>query len=151
MRKPQISEHLPSTSPPSSQAQLRSRILYQTPAAAQGDGDGVYGHHMLFSAASSSSGGGLITLFPCSSVGFHPRETVLHKLLQHGSFPQAAVLHGLLQHGSFPRCAVLQEYTAPAWVPHGVTSPARKPAPVWARLSTDLQVLPGACSSTGFP
>ncbi|KAM9590835.1 uncharacterized protein ACIBXB_005885 [Morphnus guianensis] len=135
---------------PSSQAQLHSRILYQPPPAAQGDGDGVYTHHTLFSAASSSSGGGLITVFPCSSVGSHPRETVLHELLQRGSFPQAAVLHKLLQHGSFPRCAVLQAQTAPAWAPHGVTSPARKPAP-WAPLSTDPQVLPGACSSAGFP
>ncbi|KAM9590480.1 uncharacterized protein ACIBXB_005736 [Morphnus guianensis] len=135
---------------PSSRAQLHSRILYQAPPAAQGDGDGVYVHHTLFSAASSSSGGGLITLFPCSSVGSHPRETVLHELLQRGSFPRAAVLHELLQHGSFPRCAVLQAQTAPAWAPHGVTSPASKPAP-WAPLSTDPQVLPGACSSAGFP
>ena len=41
--------------------------------------------------------------------------------------------------------------TAPAWVPYGVTSPARKPAPAWAPLSTGPQVLPGACSSVGFP
>jgi len=37
------------------------------------------------------------------------------------------------------------------WVPHGVTSPASKPALAWAPLSTDPQVLPEACSSTGFP
>ena len=137
---------------PSSQAQLHSWILYLRTPAAQGDGEwGLWSvHHTLFSAASSSSGGGLITLFPCSSVGSLPQETVLHELLQCGSFPRAAVLHKLLQHGSFPQCAVLQEHTAPAWVPHGVTSPARKPAP-WAPVSTDPLVLPGACSSAGFP
>ena len=32
--------------------------------------------------ASSSSGAGLLTLFPCSSVGSLPQETVLHELLQ---------------------------------------------------------------------
>ncbi|KAK4830276.1 hypothetical protein QYF61_009369 [Mycteria americana] len=37
------------------------------------------------------------------------------------------------------------------WVPHRVTSPASKPAPVWAPLSTSPQVLPGACSSVGLP
>ncbi|KAM9590949.1 uncharacterized protein ACIBXB_005997 [Morphnus guianensis] len=105
----------------------------------------------VISAASSSSGARLITLFPCSSVGSLPWETVLHKLLQRGSFPRAAVLHELLQHGSLPQRAVLQEHTAPAWVPHGVTSPARKPAPAWAPLSTDPQFLPEACSSVGFP
>jgi len=43
-------------------------------------------------------------------------------------------LHELLQHGSFPWGAVIQEQTAPTWVPHGVTSPASKPASVWAPL-----------------
>jgi len=37
------------------------------------------------------------------------------------------------------------------WVPHGVTSPASKPAPAWAPLSMGPQVLPGACSSAGLP
>jgi len=46
--------------------------------------------------------------------------------------------------------AVLQEGAAPVWVSHGVTSPAKKPAPLWAPLSMDPQVLPGACSSTGL-
>ncbi|KAK4828802.1 hypothetical protein QYF61_000859 [Mycteria americana] len=45
----------------------------------------------------------------------------------------------------------LQEQTAPAWVPQGVTSPASKPAPAWAPLSTRPQILPGACSSAGSP
>ena len=102
-------------------------------------------------AASSSSGVGLLTLFLCSSVGSLPREAVLHEPLQCGSFPRAAVLHELLQCGSLLQAAVLQAQTALAWVPHGVTSPASKPAPAWAPVSTDPQVLPGACSSAGFP
>ena len=35
--------------------------------------------------------------------------------------------------------------------PHGVTSPASKPAPAWAPLSTGPQVLAGACSSAVSP
>jgi len=50
-----------------------------------------------------------------------------------------------------PWAAVLQQQSAPAWVPHGVMSPASNPAPVWAPLSMGPQVLPGACSSLGFP
>jgi len=95
--------------------------------------------------------GGLLTLFPCSSMGSLPWETVLHKLLQCESFRQGAVLHKLLQHGSISKGAVLQEQTAPAWVPHGVTSPARKPTPAWSPLCTGPQVLAGACSSMGSP
>ena len=113
-------------------------------------GVAVSSSHVV-SASPSSSGGGLLTLFPCSSVGSLPRETVLHELLQRESFPWATVLHEPLQSGSHPRGAVLQEQTAPAWVPHGVTSPASKPAPAWARLSAGPQVLPGACCSVGFP
>jgi len=86
--------------------------------------------------------GGLLTLFPCSNMGSLSQETVLHKLLQCESFPRAAILHELPQWGSLPQGAVLQEQTAPAWVPHRVTSPASKPAPVWAPLSTGPQVLP---------
>ena len=97
--------------------------------------------HVVYAAA-SSSGGGLFTLFPCSSVGSFPWETVLHELLQHEFFP---------------RGAVLQEQAAPGWVPHGVTSPASKllqrgllsprghrscqePAPAWAshRVTTSF-------------
>jgi len=77
----------------------------------------------------------LLTLFPCSSRGSHPLETVLHSLLQSGSFPWAAVFHELLQHRPFPHGAVLQEQVTPAWIPHSITSPASKPAPVWAPLS----------------
>jgi len=38
----------------------------------------------------------------------------------------------------FPWGTVLQEQTAPAWVPHRVTNPARKPAPEWAPLSPQV-------------
>jgi len=116
----------------------------------QGIGVAVSSAHVV-SAAPSCSGGGLLTLFPCSSVRSLSRETVLHKLLQCVSFPWAAALHELPQHGSLPQGAVLQEQAAPAWVPHGVTSPANKPAPAWAPLSIGPQVLAGACPSTGSP
>ena len=90
----------------------------------------------VVSAALSSSGGGLLTLCPCSSVRSLSCETVLHKLLQHDSFPRAAALPKLPQHGSFPQGAVLQEQAAPAWAFMGVTSPASKPAPAQASLSS---------------
>lgn len=104
----------------------------------------------VVSTASSSSEGGLLTLF-CSSMGSFPWEIVLHELLQHDSFQQAAVLHKVIQCRSFPQGAVLQEQTAPVWVPHMVTSPVSKPAPLRASLSICLQILPGACSSAGSP
>jgi len=105
----------------------------------------------VVSAAPSSSGGGLLTLCPCSSVRSLSWETVLHKLLQCESFPSVEVFHKLPQRGSLPRSAVPQEQAAPAWVPHRVTSPATKPALVWAPLSMAPQVLAGACSSMGSP
>jgi len=105
----------------------------------------------VVSAAPSSSGGGLLTLFPCSTVGSLSREAVLHKLLQREFFPWAAALHELPQCGSFPRGAVLQEQAAPVWVPHGVTSPASKLAPAWAPLSMGPQLLAGPCLSVGLP
>ncbi|KAK4829526.1 hypothetical protein QYF61_005165 [Mycteria americana] len=92
--------------------------------------------YILKNSSNNATRGGILTLFPCSSVGSLPWQTVLYKLLHHKSFPWAAVLHKLLQRGSLPRGAVLQEQTAPAWVPRGVTSPASKTAPVWAPLST---------------
>jgi len=95
----------------------------------------------VVSAAPCPSGEGLLTLFPCSSMRSLSQETALCELLQRESFPRAAALHELLQRGSLPQGAVLQEQAAPAWIPHGVTSPASKPAPVWASLSTGLQVL----------
>jgi len=100
----------------------------------------------IVSAAPSSSGGRLLTLFPCSSVGSLPQETVLHEFLPHESCPQHAALHKLLQRGSFPQGAIFQEQAAPVWVPHEVTGPASKSAPAWAPLSMGLQVLPAACS-----
>jgi len=103
------------------------------------------------SAAPSSSRGGLITLCPCSSVRSLSWETVLYKLLQRESFPFGAALHKLPHCRSLPRSAILQEQAAPVWVPHGVTSPASKPALAWAPLSTGPQVLPGACSSAELP
>jgi len=93
----------------------------------------------IISAAPCPSGGGLLTLCPCSSVRSFSWETVLQKLLQRESFPQAAALHKLPQRGSFPQGAVLQEQAAPAWVPHGVTSPASKSALVCASLSMGPQ------------
>jgi len=81
-----------------------------------------------------------------------------HILLFFTNYSSMGPLHGvqsfrnrLPQRGSFTRGAVLQEQTAPVWVPHGVTSPASKPAPVWASLSMGPQVLPGVCSSMGSP
>jgi len=47
--------------------------------------------------------------------------------------------------------AVLQEQAAPAWVHHGVTSPASKPALALDPLSTGPQVLAGAFSRVGSP
>lgn len=102
-------------------------------------------------ATTFCSEGGLLTLFPSSTMGFLPWETVLCNLLQYDSFPQAAVLYELLQLGSLPWGAVSQEQTAPAWVFHGVISPASKSVPAWTPLSTGPQVLPGAWSSAGFP
>jgi len=102
----------------------------------------------VVSATPSSSGGGLLTLCPCSSLRSLSWETVLHK---RESFPWAAALHNLPQRGAFPRGAVLQEQTAPAWIPNKVTSPASKPAPACASLSTGPQVLAGACSITRSP
>jgi len=45
----------------------------------------VVSSSQVVSAASSSSRGGFLLLFPCSSVGCIPLETVLHELLQHES------------------------------------------------------------------
>jgi len=77
------------------------------------------GSSHVVSAAPSCSEGGMLTLFPCSSVRFLSRKTVLHNLLQRESFPWAAALHELPQGRSFPQGAVLQELAAPAWVPMG--------------------------------
>ena len=61
-------------------------------------GVAVSSSHVV-SAAPSFSGEGLLTLFPCSSVGSLPRGSAHHELLQRESFARAAVLHKLLQRG----------------------------------------------------
>jgi len=122
------------------------------PKQRRGMGNGSYGQFITCCLSRSLSlRGGLLTLFPCSSMGSLPQETVLHKLLQRESFPPTAALPELPQRGSLPWSAVLQEQAAPAWAPLGVTNPASKPAPLWAPLSTGPQVLAGACSSAGSP
>lgn len=87
------------------------------PERRRGTGNGACGQFIARCLCRSV----LLTLLPCSSVGSLPRETVLHQLLQRGSFPGGAVL---------------QEQAAPAWVPHRATSPASKAAP--ARASHGL-------------
>ena len=96
------------------------------------------------SAAPSSSQGRLLTLF-CSSVRSLSWKTVLHKLLQPEPFSRAAALRELTQRGSFPQATVLQEHAAPVWVPHSVTNPASKSAPLWGPLS------PWVCRSLQEP
>jgi len=100
----------------------------------------------VVSAAPASSGGGLLMLCPFSSIGSLSRDTVLHKLLQHESFPRAAAPAWVPSTGCSPSGTGCSSVG-----PHGVTSPASKPAPAWAPLSTGPQVLPGACSSVGSP
>lgn len=56
---------------------------------------------------------GLLTLFPCVTVRFLLQGTVFYELLHCESFPWGAV-H--------------QEQTAPACIPHKITSPASKPS-----------------------
>ena len=109
-------------------------LLFPSGAGARGLGVVVSSSHVV-SVTPSFSKGGFLTLFPCSSMGSLPQETVLHELLQCGSFPQAEVNPKMLQCGSILWAAVLQEWTTPAWVPQGVTSPASKSAPAWAPLS----------------
>lgn len=88
----------------------------------------------------------LLTLLPCSSVWSLAKDTVLHGLIQCGSFLRAVALHELLQHRSFPqgvRCG-----QTPAWVLHGPKFP-----PEILLLHVLLywfQLLPGSCSSMGF-
>jgi len=92
----------------------------------------------IVSAVPSSSGGGLLTLFPCSSV--KSWKSVLHNLLQSESFPQAAALHELPQHEVLPTRCSPSGTGCSSVGPHWVTSPASKPAPAWAPLSTGPQV-----------
>jgi len=80
----------------------------------------------IISASSASSEGGLLTSFPCSYVRSLSWETVLHKLLQCGSFPWAAAFHELPQCGSFPWGTVFQEQAALPWVLHWITGPCQQ-------------------------
>jgi len=80
----------------------------------------------------------------------HRAQSFRNRLLQCESFPQGTALHKLLQHGSLPTgCS--PSGTGCSSSDHRVTSPDSKSAPAWAPLSTGPQVLPGACSSEGFP
>ncbi|KAK4830730.1 hypothetical protein QYF61_013180 [Mycteria americana] len=104
------------------QAQLHSKLFYLLPPTQlRRMGNGGYGQLIQLYLCRSF----LLTLFPCSSMGSSPWETVLHELLQHESFPQAAALHKLLQHRSFPQGAVLRNELLQCGSPHGVTGPAR--------------------------
>lgn len=62
------------------------------------------------------------------------------------SFPRTAPV-GVPSTGGLSTGAVLQE---PCGSPMEVSKSATKPAPEWVSLSTESQVLPGACCSTGF-
>lgn len=50
-----------------------------------------------------------------------------------------------------PQGAVLQAQAVPVWVPHGATSPARKPAPVWVSLLTHLHLPARTLLENGLP
>lgn len=65
----------------------------------------------------------LATLFPCSSWASLPWDTLLHELLQSGSFPQATVLQELVQHESPMGCNFCQE-PAPACALHRLHLPS---------------------------
>jgi len=81
----------------------------------------------VVSATLSSSGGGLLTLYPCSSLGSLPQDTVLHKLLQFGSFPWGVDLLRLLQCES-PEGSQLLPENLLQWGLHSLhraTDPAR--------------------------
>jgi len=117
---------------PSSRAQFHSLFPTSSHERHRGMGNRDYGQFITCCLCRLLLlRGGLLTLFPSSSMGSLPQETALHKLLQCESFPQAAACHRLPQCGSLPWGTVLQEQATPAWVPHRVTSPASKPAPVW--------------------
>jgi len=145
-------KHLPLTPSffPGSVSILFLSLLPLSSAGGQGMGVTVSSSHVV-SAAPSSSGGRLLMLFPCSSVKVPLLGDSSPQTSQHESIPRACSSQTAPALGPFPRGAVLQEQAAPAWVPHGVTSPASKPPPAWAPLSMGPQVLAGACSSVGLP
>lgn len=82
-------------------------------------------------------------IVPCSSVGFLPQGTVLHKLLR-DSFPWAAVPHYQLQCGSLPCGAVFQEQPASSFCL--IHRSCLQPGP--AQLSHGLFSV-STCSGTG--
>jgi len=125
-------------------------LLPPSGAGGQGMGAVVSSSHVV-SAAPSSSGGRLLTLFPCSSMGPSHRRQSFTNFSNVSPSHRLQLFTNCPSVGPFSRGAVLQEQAAPAWVPHGVTSPASKPALAWAPLSTGPQVLAGACSSAGSP
>jgi len=107
----------------------------------------------LVSATPSSSGGGLLTSFPCSSVGSLPWETVPHEVLQCEYFPWATVLHELLQCGSSTESQVLPANLLQCGLLsfHGFAGPAR--SLLQLRLSmgsqprSDIHLLQFGCST----
>lgn len=113
-------------------------------------GEGICVWHNV-STTPFSSGGGLLTVFFYSKVSFLPLERAFHELLHGKSFTQAVVLHELLQRGLLQWGAVLQEWISLSWVPTGVTSPASKSVTARGPPSKELQAVPGALCSTGFP
>lgn len=76
----------------------------------------------------------LLMLFPYSRMGSLPWETILHKLLQHGSFPWGAVL---------------LEQTVPVWVPYECHRSCQEPAPAWA-LPWNRRFLQGTSTYSGM-
>jgi len=78
----------------------------------------------IVSVVLTSSGGGLLTLFPCSSMGSHPQAAVLHELLQRESFPWSVFLHKLLQCGSLPWGADIQDWFSKEVLPLSVMGSA---------------------------
>ncbi|KAM9590844.1 uncharacterized protein ACIBXB_005893 [Morphnus guianensis] len=136
---------------PSSRAQLHSRILYLPPPVAQGDRDGVYGQFIThyFLPLHPPQGEDSSHSSPAPAWGpSHGRQSSTnfsnvgpsHRLQFFTNCSSMGPFHGvqsfrstLLQHGSPTGSQVLPENLL-----HGL-------------LSTDPQVLPGACSSAGFP
>ena len=90
----QILKHLHPTPPFFPGSTWLPTLLPSPPEQCRGMGNGGCGQSVMLRLCLSF----LLTLFPCSSVGSLPWDTVLHELLQCGSFPWAAVLQELLQH-----------------------------------------------------
>jgi len=77
-------------------------------------------------AAPSSSEGGFLTLFPCSSMGSLPQETVLHKMLQCGPFPRMQSLRNCCSVGPlWGHKSCLKTCSSVSSSLHGSTGPGR--------------------------